>query len=148
MLSNILDRISFWSLFVVIVLLPVFFLPFTQIPIQTSKGLLLVMGLAISIIFWIAARFSDGKISIPKSWLLFSAFGVSLAFFVSALFSSSLSLSLFGIMLDVGTFYFMLAAFLLMLFSSIILKDIKNARTVFWGLIVSSTVLFIFQGLR
>ena len=148
MLSNILDRISFWFLFTVIVLLPIFFLPFTDIPVETSKGLLLVMGLAISIIFWIAARFSDGKISIPKSWLLFSAFGVSLAFFVSALFSSSLSLSLFGIMLDVGTFYFMLAAFLLMLFSSIILKDIKNARTVFWGLIVSSTVLFIFQGLR
>ena len=117
MLSNILDRISFWFLFTVIVLLPIFFLPFTDIPVETSKGLLLVMGLAISIIFWIAARFSDGKISIPKSWLLFSAFGVSLAFFVSALFSSSLSLSLFGIMLDVGTFYFMLAAFLLMLFS-------------------------------
>ena len=80
MLSNILDRISFWSLFVVIVLLPIFFLPFTQVPIETSKGLLFVVGLAVSIIFWIAARFSDGKISLPKSWLLLSAFGVLLVF--------------------------------------------------------------------
>ena len=148
MLSNILDRISFWSLFVVIVLLPIFFLPFTQIPIETSKGLLFVMGLAISIIFWIAARFSDGKINLPKSWLLLSAFGVLLVFLISALFSSALQVSLFGIMLDVGTFYFMLGAFLLMLLSSIVLKDIKNAKTVFWGIIISSAVLFLFQSLR
>ncbi|MCX6751686.1 MAG: hypothetical protein NT161_02900 [Candidatus Nomurabacteria bacterium] len=148
MLSNILDRISFWSLFVVIVLLPVFFLPFTQIPIETSKGLLLVVGLVVSVIFWIAARFSDGKISIAKSWLLLSGFGILLVFFISALFSSASQVSLFGIMLDIGTFYFMLGAFLLMLVSSIVLKDIKNAKTVFWGVILSSFVLFIFQGLR
>src|SRR3989338_7038452 len=148
MLSNILDRISFWSLFVVIVLLPIFFLPFTQIPIETSKCLLFVMGLAISIIFWIAARFSDGKINLPKSWLLLSAFGVLLVFLISALFSSALQVSLFGIMLDMGTFYFMLGAFLLMLLSSILLKYIKNPKTVFWGIIISSAVLFLFQSVR
>ena len=148
MLSNILDRISFWALFLVVVLLPVFFLPFTQIPIETSKGLLLVMGLAISIIFWIAARFSDGRVSMPKSWLLLSGLGIILVFLVSALFSSSSKVSLFGTMLDVGTFYFMLGAFLLMLFSSIILKDIKKAKTVFWGVIISSAVLFVFQAFR
>ncbi|PIP68735.1 hypothetical protein COW91_03310 [Candidatus Nomurabacteria bacterium CG22_combo_CG10-13_8_21_14_all_32_8] len=148
MLSNILDRISFWALFVVIVLLPVFFLPFTQIPVETSKGLLLVIGLVVSIIFWIAARFSDGKVSVPKSWLLFSAFGILLVFLISALFSDTLSVSLFGTMLDVGTFYFILGAFLLMLVSSIVLKDIKNAKTVFWGVIMASILLFIFQALR
>lgn len=148
MLSNILDRISFWSLFAVIVLLPIFFLPFTQIPIETSKGLLLVVGLVVSIIFWITARFSDGKIGISKSWLLLSGFGILLVFLISAFFSSALQVSLFGIMLDVGTFYFMLGAFLLMLVSSIVLKDIKNAKTVFWGVILSSLVLFIFQSLR
>ena len=148
MLSNILDRISFWSLFAVIVLLPIFFLPFTQIPVETSKGLLLVMGLVVSIIFWIAARFSDGRIAFPRSRLLLSAFAVLLVLFISALFSSASQVSLFGIMLDLGTFYFMLGAFLLMLASSIILKDIKNARTVFWGVILSSAVLFLFQSLR
>jgi hypothetical protein len=148
MLSNILDRISFWALFLVVVLLPIFFLPFTQIPIETSKGLLLVMGLVISIIFWIAARFSDGRISLPKSWLLLSGLGITLVFFVSALFSSSVKASLFGTMLDTGTFYFMLGAFLLMFVSSIILKDIKKAKTVFWGVIISSVVLFVFQAVH
>lgn len=148
MLSNILDRISFWSLFAVIVLLPVFFLPFTKIPIETSKGLLLIVGLVISIIFWTAARFSDGKVTFPRSWILVSGLGVLLAFLLSALFSSTLKTSLFGIMLDVGTFYFMFGAFLLMLVSSIILKDIKRAKIVFWGVIISSTILFVFQVAR
>lgn len=146
MLSNILDRISFWSLFLLIVLLPLFFIPYSQFPIETSKGLLLVIGLVISIIFWIAARLSEGKISLPKSWFLFSSLGLLLAFFLSALFSSSQGVSFFGIMMDIGTFYFMLSAVLLMFASSVILKNIKNASIVFWGLIISSAVLFIFQG--
>ncbi len=148
MLSNILDRISFWSLFLTIVLLPIFFLPFTQIPVETSKGLLLVIGLVVSIIFWIAARFSDGRITLPRSWFLLSGLGVVVSFLISALFSSAMQVSLFGTMLDIGTFYFILGAFLLMLVSSIILKDIKNARKVFWGLILSSLILFVFQSLR
>ncbi len=148
MLSNILDRISFWSLFLVIVLLPIFFLPFTQIPIETSKGLLLVVGLVVSIIFWIAARFSDGKINFPKSWFLFSVFGVILVFLVSTLFSPTFRVSLFGTMLDIGTLYFMLGAILLMLASAVILKEKRNAETVFLGVILSSIILFIFQSLR
>lgn len=148
MLSNILDRISFWSLFTVIVLLPIFFLPFTQIPTETSKGLLLVVGLVISIVSWIAARFLDGKINLPKSWLLFSVFGILLVFLASALFSSALKVSLFGTMFDIGTFYFMLGAILLMLISSIVLKDKRKAMAVFLGLILSSAILFIFQTFR
>ncbi|MFA6324743.1 MAG: hypothetical protein WCX46_00740 [Candidatus Paceibacterota bacterium] len=148
MLSNILDRISFYSLFVVVVLLPVFFLPFTKIPVDISKGLLLIIGLSISLIFWTVARFSDGKIVLPKSWLLLSGFGVALVFLISALFSSALKISFFGIMLDTGTFYFILAGVLLMFLSSVIFKEIKNAKMVLWGIVISSAVLFIFQSLR
>ncbi len=148
MLSNILDRISFWSLFVVIVLLPVFFLPFTKIPVDISKGLLLVIGLTVSIIFWMAARFSDGKIVLPRSWVLVSGLGILLAFLLSSLFSPALNVSFFGVMLDAGTFWFMFLAFLLMVMSSLVLRDSKNAKTVFWGVIVSSAVLLVFQSLR
>ena len=145
MLSNILDRISFWSLFSVIVLLPIFFLPFTKIPIETSKGLLLIIGLAISIIFWTAARFSDGKVVLPKSWLLVSGLGIVLSFLLSAIFSIVPKVSFFGIMFDTGTFYFMLSAVLLMFISSIVLSDKEKAKLVLKGFIISSFVLFIFQ---
>ena len=88
MRSNIFDRLSFLSLFLVVVLLPVFCLPFTKIPVETSKGLLLVVGLVACVIFWAIARFSDGEIIFPKSWLLVSGFGVVLSFLLSSVFSA------------------------------------------------------------
>lgn len=146
MLSNILDRISFWSLFLVIVLLPVFILPFTNIPIEIGKGLLLVVGLTISIIFWTMARFFDGKIVLPKSYFLLSGLVVVLAFFLSALFSPTPQMSFFGIMFDVGSFWFVFTAFLLMLYSSVIvLKNPENARIIFLGAVISSSIVLFFQ---
>src|ERR1035437_7030797 len=145
MSQNILDRISFWSVFAVIVLLPIFFLPFSKIPIEISKGLLLVIGLTVSLIFWIAARFSSGKISIPRSRILVAGLCIVLVFLLSSLFSSAKSVSLFGVMFDFGTFWFMVAAFLLMFLSSVVLKDRKKAKLILAGTLLSFVVLFIFQ---
>src|SRR6185503_19681852 len=98
MRSNVFDRISFVSLFLVIVLLPLFVLPFTNIPVETGKGLLLVVGLAACIISWGLARFFDGKLSFPRSGALLAGLGVTLAFLLSALFSKSGEVSFFGTM--------------------------------------------------
>lgn len=142
---NIFDTISFVSLFLVIVLLPFFFLPFTNIPIETSKGSLLVVGLAVCIIGWGLARFLDGKISFPRSFSLLGGGGVVLAFFLSAFFSEASQVSFFGTMFDISTFSFILGGFLLMLMSSIILGDPKKAKIVLFGSILSSVIVLIFQ---
>ncbi|MEK7588468.1 MAG: tetratricopeptide repeat protein [Patescibacteria group bacterium] len=148
MLSNILDRVSFWSLFLVIVLLPVFFLPFIKIPIEVSKGLLLVSGLAISLISYAAARFSDGKIVLPKSYSLVSGFVVVIVFLVSATFSNVKDVAFFGSMLDVGTFWFMLSAIMLMFMSAIVFKDKEKAKKLVCGLAISLGLVFLLQILR
>jgi len=148
MRSKILDKISFWALFIVIVLLPVFFLPFTKIPLEVSKGLLLVVGLVVSIIFWIAARFSDGKIVLPKSLVLVSSLVVVVVLFFSALFSEARGESFFGIILNMGTFWFMFCAFLLLFASSIVLKNPDQAKIVLRGILISSSAVLIFQVLR
>ncbi len=146
--SNILTKLSFWSLFLVVTLLPIFFLPFTNIPIETGKGLFLVIGLIISVIFWIIVRFSDGHITLPKSLPLVAGLGVVVVTLLSAIFSGALDASFFGTMLDVGTFWFMLAAFLLMLMAALIFKDPKNARMVLFGTIASALVVMVFQALH
>jgi hypothetical protein len=148
MQTNIFDRLSFWSLFLVVVLLPLFCLPFTNIPIETSKGLLLVLGLALSIVFWAIARFSDGKIVFPKSWLLVSGFAIVLVFLLSSVFSGHSQVSLFGTMFDIGSFYFIFAGFLLMLMSSVIFKNPKQAKILLLGAILSSALALIFQALH
>src|SRR3989338_4252654 len=119
MKTNIFDRLSFLSLFFVVVLLPLFFLPFANIPVETSKGLLLVAGLALCIVFWTISRLIDGKIVFPKSWLLLAGFGIVLVFFISA--------------------------FILMLMSAVIFQTGQRAKIVLLGTILSSTIVLIFQ---
>lgn len=148
MRTNIFDRLSFLSLFLVVVLLPVFFLPFTKIPVETSKGLLLVLGITVSVVFWAIARFIDGKIIFPKSWLLVSGFGVSLAFLLSALFSQNAQVSLFGTMFDIGSFWFIFSAFFLMFMSSIVFRTPKRAKILLLGTILSASLVLIFQSLH
>lgn len=146
--TNIFERFSFWSLFLIIILLPLFFLPYTSIPIETSKGLLLVVGLAVCIICWAIARFIDGKIILPRSWLLLSGFGIVLATLLSAFFSGNSQVSYFGTMFDVGSFWFIFSAFVLMLMSSIIFRTPKRAKIVLLGTISSSVLVLIFQGVH
>ena len=148
MWSNILDRISFWSLFLVVVLLPLFFFPFLDIPIEIGKGFLLIIGLAVSVIAYLGARFADGKLVIAKSPIFLGGLGVVVATFLSAFFSSSVKLALFGVMLDTGTALFILALFLLMFMSAVLLKDHNKAKQVIFGSLISFTLVFLFQILR
>jgi len=148
MWSNTLDKISFWSLLATLVLLPVFFLPFTQIPIEIAKGLLIVVGLAITVISYLIARFSDGKITLPRSLLLAAGGGVVLAVLLSALFSSSRGMSFFGTMFDFGTFWFIFTAFLFLLLSSLIFQSRERVRMVLWGIVIAGSVVLAFQALR
>src|SRR3989344_6946090 len=147
MYSNIMYRISFSSLFLVVVLLPIFFLPFTNISIETGKDLFLIIGLIVSIIFWIMARVSDGRINLPRSMCMLAGAGIVLVSFLSAIFSGASSASLFGVMFDVGTFWFIFSGFLLMLMSAITFREPQNARIVLLGTVLFSTLLIIFQGL-
>lgn len=145
MSSNIFDRLSFLALFLVVILLPLFCLPFANIPVEASKGLLLVAGLAVCIVFWAIARFLDGNIVFSKSWLLASGFFIALAFLLSALMSSPAQVSLFGTMFDIGSFWFIFAAFILMLMSSVVFKTPQKAKIVLLGAILSSAVVLVFQ---
>src|SRR3989344_1460044 len=148
MRTNIFDRLSFLSLFLVVVLLPLFFLPFSKIPIDTSKGLLFVVGLTACVIFWAIARFLDGRIIFPKSWLLLSGFGIAFAFLLSTIFSGNSDVSFFGTMFDVGSFWFIFASFILMFLSSVIFRTPKGAKIVLLGIILSSVIVLIFQGIH
>jgi hypothetical protein len=100
MSAKTFDTISFWSLYAVIVLLPVFFLPFTRIPVETGKGLLVVGGLTLAIIAWSLGRFIDGKVVIPRSKALTSGLLVVAVFFISSMTSPARDMSLFGLMFD------------------------------------------------
>ena len=145
MRSNIFGKLSFLSLFLVVVLLPFFFLPFVNISVGVGKGALLVFGLSFSIIFWSLARFFDGKIVLPRSLPLLGGGAVVLAVFLSAVLVKNSEVSFFGVMFDIGSFWFIFAGFLFMLMCAVIFRDQKSARVVLFGAILSSIVVLFFQ---
>ncbi len=148
MLTNILDRISFWSFFVVVALLPIFAIPFVNIPIETSKTVILVLGIAISFIAWASARFSDGKVILPKSKLISVIFLISLLTLISSLFSSSIKMSLFGIMFDIGSFWFSFFISVLVLNAALVINNENKAKLILKGLVIVASLLFVFQIVR
>jgi Flp pilus assembly protein TadD len=81
-----------------------------------------------------------------------SGFGIALVFLLSALASGSYSgnsqVSLFGTMLDTGSFWFVFAGILLMCMSSIIFRNPKHAKMVLLGIILSSALVLVFQSIR
>jgi hypothetical protein len=145
---NTFKRFSFLAIFFSIILLPIFCLPFTNIPLETSKGLLLVLGLTVSFIFWGFTRFFDGKITIPRSVHLFTAFCVVCILFISTIFSKSPQVSLFGTMFDLGSFYFIFACVLLMFMCAITFRDHKDTKKLFYGLAFVSFVVLLFQSIH
>ena len=148
MSSNIFDRLSFLSLLLIVTLLPIFCLPFTSIPIEISKGLILVLGLAACAVLWAIGRFVEGKILIPKSYLLLSGFVIVVISLLSTLLSANPNISLFGVMLDTGSFWFVFAGFMLMLLVALNVRSEKQAHILLWGMIFSSALLLVFQGLH
>jgi len=146
--SNILNKVSLLSIFFVIILLPIFALPFTSFSVETSKGLFLVIGLIVSVIVWTMARFADGHITVPRSIPLVAGAGVVVAYLLSAIFSDASSISFFGTMLDVGSFWYILAVYLLFLLSAIVFRDSKSARLLLFGILLTGTIILAFQALR
>ena len=146
--SHILDRLSFLSLALTIILLPVFVLPLTNIPVETSKGLILVFGLAVSLVLWAIARFFDGRIVVPKSPLLIAAGVVVLTFFLSAILSPQANVSLFGVMFDLGSFWFIFAGFMLLFMSAMLFRTERQVRLLLFGIVLSSILVIAFQSAR
>ena len=55
---------------------------------------------------------------------------------------------MFGVMLDVGTFWFIFAAVVLMKMTAVFCVDSENAKKIFWGGMISAGAIVLFQVVR
>mgnify|MGYP003393302220 CR=1 FL=1 len=145
MWSNLSGKVLFFSTLFIVALLPIFFIPFTTIAVSDSKSLLVVLGLALAVIAWAVSSFSRGQVSFPRSHILLAGLAVVASFLISALVSASFDMGMFGTFFDIGSFYFILAAFLLMFFGAISFRDHKSSQVFLFSLLLSSVLLLLFQ---
>lgn len=101
--GGVFQKIARLALYALIFLLPIWYLPITTLPVEANKTfLVLTLGL-VALIAWIGSGLQEGKITINRSWALFSL-GVFLVVMVaSALFGMHPYTSLLGGLGDART---------------------------------------------
>src|ERR1035437_5416778 len=139
------NNLSFITLLFTLFMCLFFFIPYTPVTLEASKGFLLSVGSTLSLFFWLISRLGDGKFLIPKDKLILFAIAIPLVFLVSSFFSSSLYISLFGTGFEIGTFGSMLVLFIIFFLSSIYFQTEKRLWYFVWTLFIGGLVLAFFE---
>ncbi len=122
-----------------------FFIPYTPVTLEASKGFLLSVGATLSLFFWLISRLGDGKFVVPKDKLILFAGAIPLVFLLASFFSSSLYISLFGSGFELGTFGSMLVLFIIFFLSTIYFQSEKRLWLFIKALFLGGLVLAFFE---
>jgi tetratricopeptide (TPR) repeat protein len=139
------NKLSFITLMFTLFTCLFFFIPYTPVTLDASKGFLLSVGATLSLFFWLISRLGDGKFVIPKDKLLLFAMIIPLVFLISSFFSSSFSVSLFGSGFEIGTFGSMLVLFIIFFLSSIYFQSEKRLWYFIGALFIGGLILVVFE---
>lgn len=90
------EPIARWTVFLLFLLVPFFFIPAPWVSIAQSKVLLAVVAATVGFLAWVASSLNDDGFRVPRSPLLAAALLVPLAYLVSALVAGASWMSFFG----------------------------------------------------
>ncbi len=111
------DKLNKVPFYLLLFLLPLFFLPFAQSVLGYPKQTLLLFLVFLSLIGWLGKQFVQGKIIIRENKLAyFLLIFILLAFFLSAVFSLWPAASFFGWPLSIADSFITLFSLLLLVF--------------------------------
>lgn len=139
------NKLSFIILLFTIFTGAFFFIPYSPVSLEASKGFLLSVGATLSLFFWFIARLGEGKFVVPKDKLILFAGAIPLVFLISSFFSSSLYVSLFGSGFEIGTFGSMLVLFIVFFLSAMYFQSEKHMWYFVGSLFVGGLVVILFE---
>ncbi|MBI4068548.1 hypothetical protein HY413_04065, partial [Candidatus Kaiserbacteria bacterium] len=90
------ESVARWSVFLLFLLVPFFFVPVSWVGVAQAKMLLSVIAVTVGFLAWVAMSLRDSELRIPRSPLLIAALLIPLAYLVSALVSGPSWGSLIG----------------------------------------------------
>ena len=144
-MEGILDKIIKCSLYSLVFLFSLFFLPLTVFPAALSKQILLSFIIFLVFILWVIKIISSGKISLRLGKLSGTVFLLLVVLGISFIFSSSKGQSFWGTSVEPDTFFnFILYALLFFAFANLLEKEKEIINTVSVFLISSGILAFFF----
>lgn len=144
-LTTIFEKISQGSLYLLVLLLPLWFLPLTQDAVEYQKQALLLLLVFVGVTAWLTKMVYEGKAVFRFHWLHIPVLGLLFFFGISTLFSLWRYGSLWGWPLQSSDNFLTLLAFVLLYF--FISQTVNNARHLFFllaGLVLSGTLAVVF----
>lgn len=139
------DKLPLVALFGLVLLMPIFYLPFTASSIPASKTALLGAGALLILFFWLVSGWRAGSLNMPKSLLIFTSGGLFAAWLLSAFFSGQRQLSLLGKIYDLDTVAIVFFMVLLLFMAANLLQTEKRLLNFYLAIFVSSIAVFVFQ---
>ncbi|OGZ43205.1 MAG: hypothetical protein A3J55_02280 [Candidatus Ryanbacteria bacterium RIFCSPHIGHO2_02_FULL_45_17b] len=134
--------IARWSVYLIALLTPLWFLPITDNPVDGNKMFLVSLLTLIGFIAWLATTVHMGTFRIPRFTSLY-ALGVWLVvYLLAALFSVSLETSLWG--MSAVSFFHILISGILAFLVSVALRTVNHVRTVYMLILVSAGIVSLF----
>jgi tetratricopeptide (TPR) repeat protein len=139
------NKLSFNILLATIFASFFFFIPYSLISLEMSKGFLISIGVSLSVFFWLISVLARGNLKMPKDKLISFAIILPLVFLLSAIFSLSKNASLFGNGFEIGTFGSILTLSLLFFLSSIFFQNSKRLGFYLGSIFIAGLVIIVFQ---
>jgi len=144
-IMNILQKASKVLIYLLVFLLPIFFLPSTMDPLDFNKQILFGILIFIALIFWAAKIFFSPKLKINFSFLNLPILIPLFVYFLSTIFSLSSRESFFGFPLNVSEGFLTLLLFVIFYFLVSNLFKKEEVFGLFFSLLISAFFLTIFS---
>ena len=141
-------KMSFYSILLLVFLLPIFFIPSALVPLNLAKSALIVAIVLISLGSLLVNIFKEEKFSIPRSRLLWGALAIPLIYIVSSAVSSTPQTSLFGYGLEIGTAASMALVGALFLAAAVSFRDRARLVRAYTALFLSFVLLAVFGAVK
>ena len=139
-MEKILDKIIKYGLYLLVFLLPLWFLPWTVFPVALNKQMLLSVFVFLLLILWLVKTISSGKLSCAWGKLSTGVTLLLLVFGISTVFSSARIQSFWGMADEPDTFFnFILYGLVFFLFANLI--SANQLSSVLISFLASSGIL-------
>lgn len=146
--KSFLDKFGPLVLTAFVFLLPLFVIPSAIFPFQAGKILLVSIFSFLIFAFWLITKLRYGSVSIPWSPVLGLSLLLFAVYLVSSIFSSSFMSSLIGRGLEIDTVLSIFSFVVLMFMVPQLLRTKQSIFNLYFALLVSFFVLFLFSFIR
>ncbi len=142
------EKLSPRLLIGLVLLVPLFFLPYGSVLFDFSKMVLLVIAVLGVFALWLITRLRENRVTIGVNWVMGSLTLVAIVYLISAFTSAHRAISLSGLGFEVDTAGTIGLLVLLTFLVSYFFRERNRILYVYSALVVSSLVIALFHILR